>query len=79
MMTFGQERHAHLKGELPLKGSLSNTKFPEQPQCFDEKGNDQEFQEEDSFQFPCTQYMMLILSHLFTDKLDLFCTCVPKI
>ena len=52
MMTFGQERHAHLKRELPLKGSLSNTKFPEQSQCFDEKGNDQEFQEEDSFQFP---------------------------
>ena len=51
MMTFGQQRHAHLKGELPLKGSLSNIKFPEQHQCFDEKGNDQEFQEEDSFQF----------------------------
>ena len=51
MMTFGQQRHAHLKGELPLKGSLSNIKFPEQHQCFDEKENDQEFQEEDSFQF----------------------------
>ena len=52
MMTCGQQRHAHLKGELPLKGSLSNIKFPEQHQCFNEKGNDQEFQEEDSFQFP---------------------------
>ena len=51
MMTFGQQRHAHLKGELPLKGSLSNIKFPEQDQCFDEKGNDQEFQEKDPFQF----------------------------
>ena len=79
MTAFGQQRHAHLKGELPLKGSLSNIKFPEQHQCFDEKGNDQEFQEEDSFNFFGTQYMMLILSHLLTDKLDLFCTCVPKI
>ena len=51
MMTFGQQRLAHLKGELPLKGSLSNIKFPEQHQCFDEKGNNQEFQEEDFFQF----------------------------
>ena len=51
MMTFGQQRHAHLKGELPLKDSFSNIKFPERHQCFDEKGNNQEFQEEDSFQF----------------------------
>ena len=51
MMTFGQQRHAHFKGELPLKGSLSNIKFPAQHQCFDEKGNNQGFQEEDSFQF----------------------------